>query len=62
MSKVVDSEIKRIVEEGLNKAREIVREKRELLDAIANKLIEVENLERDDFELLLRAHGVAIKK
>lgn len=62
MSRIVDSEIKRIVEDGLNKAREIVRDKRELLDTITNKLIEVENLEREEFEQILREYGVAIKK
>jgi hypothetical protein len=33
-----------------------------LLDTIAARLIEVETIERDDFEKLLVAHGVVPKK
>ncbi len=62
MSKIVDAEIKKIVEHGLNTARKIVKEKRVVLDAIAEKLLEVENLEREEYEIILKAHGIAIKK
>jgi ATP-dependent Zn protease len=35
---------------------------RDALDAIAAKLIEVETIERDDFEKILIAHGIVPKK
>lgn len=61
-SKLIDDEVKRIVEEGRDTARRVVREKRDVLDHIAKDLIEKENLEREDFEVILKAHGIAIKK
>ena len=62
MSKKVDDEIKRIVEEGRERARKIVREYKHVLEIIAAALIEKENLEREDFEVILRANGIAVKK
>ena len=61
-NKVVDSEIKRIVEEGRDKARIVVREYRAVLEAIVLELLEKENLERDDFEKILTAHNIPLKK
>ena len=61
-SKLIDDEIKRIVENGRDTARKIVLEYKKVLDHIVVDLIEKENLEREDFELILKAHGIAIKK
>ena len=61
-SKLIDDEIKRIVEDGRNTARRVVREYKKVLDHIAGDLIEKENMEREDFELILKAHGIAVKK
>lgn len=62
MSKKVDSEIKRIVEEGRDRARKIVSEYKHVLEIIATQLMEKENLEREEFETILRANGIAVKK
>lgn len=62
MSKKVDAEIKRIVEEGRDRARKIVSEYKHVLEIIAMQLIEKENIEREDFEVILRANGIAVKK
>jgi cell division protease FtsH len=62
MSKKVDAEIKRIVEEGRDRARKIVSEYKHVLEIIATQLIEKENIEREDFEVILRANGIAVKK
>jgi cell division protease FtsH len=62
LNRLVDSEIKRIVEEGREKARNIVREYKKVLDAIATELIEKENLERGDFEKILLANNIKVKK
>jgi len=58
----VDSEIKKICEEGLITAKKIVQEKRNVLDFIAKELMEKENLEREDFEKILILHGIEVKK
>ncbi|MEX0917196.1 MAG: ATP-dependent zinc metalloprotease FtsH [Candidatus Paceibacterota bacterium] len=58
----VDAEVKRIIDEAYKKAEKIILDNRGVLDAIAEKLIEVENLERDEFEKLLIAHGITPKK
>lgn len=57
----IDSEIKRIVEEGKERAREIIKTHRKVLDAIAKKLLEVEILERKEYEELLKANGIDIE-
>ena len=33
-----------------------------MLDAIAKKLIEVESIERDEFEKILTVHGIELKQ
>jgi cell division protease FtsH len=58
---LVDSEIERIVREQLDVARAIVRDKRDVLEKIARDLLEKENLERDDFEAILKEHGIPLK-
>jgi len=62
VSAEVDAEVRRIIEEARIKALDIITNHRKLLDTIAEKLIETETLERDDFEKLLIAHGVMPKK
>jgi cell division protease FtsH len=46
----IDTEVRRLVDESYQKARAIVREYREKLDAVASKLLEVETITRDEFE------------
>jgi cell division protease FtsH len=46
----IDAEVRRMVDESYQKAREILREYREKLDAVAGKLLEVETITRDEFE------------
>jgi cell division protease FtsH len=58
----IDAEIKRIVEEGRERAREIIKEHRKVLDAIAKRLLEVETLERDEYEDILIANGIDVKR
>lgn len=59
-SKLVDDEIKRFVEEGRDRARKIVKEYKNVLDHIATDLIEKENIEREEFEVILKAHNIPI--
>jgi cell division protease FtsH len=58
----IDEEVKRIIEEAREKARQVLTEHRGALDAIAKELVEVETLEREDFEKLLIANGITPKK
>jgi cell division protease FtsH len=62
ISAKVDSEISRIINEGLKTAEKVLTEHKEALLAIANKLIEVETLEQADYENIIIAHGVLPKK
>jgi cell division protease FtsH len=57
----IDSEVSRIMKEALVKAEKVIHENKNLLDAIAARLMEVETIERAEFETLLKAHGVIPK-
>ncbi|NJN43785.1 MAG: cell division protein FtsH, partial [Anaerolineae bacterium] len=48
----IDNEVRHVVNEAYKKACEIMSTYREKLDAVAQKLLEVETLSRDDFEKL----------
>lgn len=58
----IDDEVKRIMDEAWNRARIIVIEKRSVLTAIAEELMRVENIEREEFEKILLIHGIAPKR
>ena len=58
----IDAEVSRIMSEGLRKAEEIIITHRKALDAIAAKLIEVENIEREEYEKIILAFGIIPKK
>jgi cell division protease FtsH len=58
----IDEEVKAIIDTAYNKAQSIINEHRKVLNAIANRLIEVETLERPEFEQILIVHGIQPKK
>ncbi len=58
----VDAEISKIMKEAEEKAKTTIEANKKLLDAIAKRLMETETMERDEFETLLVAHGVTVKK
>lgn len=62
VSKKVDSEVSRIINDGLKSAEKVLTEHRKAFDAIAQKLVEVETLEQDEYEKILTAHGIVLKK
>ena len=62
MSTKIDDEVKRIMNEALEKARKVLTENRKCLDAVADKLIEVETLEQPEYEEIIKAHGISRKK
>ncbi|MDB5237195.1 MAG: ftsH [Parcubacteria group bacterium] len=57
----IDAEVSRMMEEGKNRARKVLTDHRGALDAIANKLVETETLEREEFEKILIANGITPK-
>jgi cell division protease FtsH len=61
MGTKIDEEVKMIMDKAWERAQEIVTSKRVVLDAIAEELIRVENLERNEFDALLIAHGIVPK-
>ena len=58
----IDSEVSLIMKTAYDKAEKIIVEYRHVLDAIAKKLIEVETIEKDEYETIISAHGIALKK
>lgn len=58
----IDSEVSRIIDDGIKSAGKVLGENKKALDAIANKLIEVETLEQDEYEKIIIAHGIMPKK
>jgi len=58
----IDAEVSRIMKEAHEKAERVIMENRKLLDAIAKKLIEVETIERAEFETILVSNGITPKK
>ena len=61
VAKQIDDEVTQIIENGKKRAREIIEKHRTALDAIARKLMEVETLERDEYEAILTKEGVEIQ-
>jgi ATP-dependent metalloprotease FtsH len=62
VSAKIDAEVSRIMSDAHKKAKKVLTDYRKALDAIAEKLCEVETLERDAFEDLLRLHGIEPKE
>lgn len=60
-AQAIDEEVSRIVREAKARALDIIETHRDALDAIAARLVEVETLERDDYEAMLKQYGVEIK-
>ncbi len=54
MSDLVDTEVKRILDEAYRLAEEILRSERDLLDRLAAALLDRETLDRDDLDTLVR--------
>ena len=58
----IDDEVKRIMDEAWARARKIILDKRDALTAIAEELVRVENIEREEFEKILVMHGIKPKR
>ena len=61
ISAKIDAEVKKIIDGAYKKAKDVITKHRTLLNTIAARLIEVENIERDEFEKILVANGITPK-
>ncbi|MEA5077540.1 MAG: ATP-dependent zinc metalloprotease FtsH [Anaerolineaceae bacterium] len=52
VAEAIDREVRDMVTKAYDSAREILRKYRDRLDAVANRLLEVETLSREDFEAI----------
>jgi cell division protease FtsH len=59
---MIDAEVKVIIEGAHKKAEVVIKKHRGALNAIAQRLVEVETLERDEFEKILIVNGITPKK
>jgi cell division protease FtsH len=57
----IDTEVRKIITTARERATEALTTHRKALDAIAKRLLEVETLEREEFEKLLVLHGIEPK-
>jgi len=62
VSAEIDAEVSKIITDALKKAEDILNKYRTALDAIAAKLVEVETIEREEYEKLITAFGIIPKK
>jgi cell division protease FtsH len=62
VSALIDGEVSKIMNTALSVANKVLTEKRQALDAIAKKLVEVETLEQDEYNQIINAHGIVPKK
>jgi cell division protease FtsH len=62
VSAEIDAEVSRMMSEAYARAQEVVTGYRAALDAIALRLIEVETIEREEYEKIIVAHGIQLKK
>lgn len=59
---LIDEEVRRLMKEAYEKAKEVLIQHRNVLEIVSKKLMEVENLEREEYEAILEAHGISVKK
>ncbi len=62
VSAEIDAEVSLLIHSSLSKAKELLSLNRHILDVIARRLVEVEVIEKDEYEKILVAHGVPLKK
>ncbi len=61
-SALIDSEVQRIMKTGMARAEEVLNTHKNVLEIITKKLVEVETIEQPEYEAILSAHGIPLKK
>ncbi len=59
---LIDSEVEKIIKDSHERAKSEITKHRKVLDAIAEKLMEVETLEQDEYDAVIIANGIIPKK
>ena len=59
---IIDSEVTRIMTEARVRAEKLLAENKKAFEAVAKRLIEVETVEREEYESILVAQGISLKK
>lgn len=59
---LIDSEVQRIMREALERAQEVLTTHKNVLEVITKRLVEVETIEQPEYEAILSAHGIPLKK
>lgn len=59
---LIDEEVSKIMKDSQKRAEEILKNHKNLLDAVAKRLIETETIEKDEFEQMLVSHSISVKK
>ncbi|MBU3925628.1 ATP-dependent zinc metalloprotease FtsH [Patescibacteria group bacterium] len=62
VAKEIDKEVKNFMENAFKEATRVLQKHRELLNTIAEKLIEKETIERDEFDEILTSFRIKLKK
>ena len=55
IARLIDREVRRFIDTGLKRARDVITKRRAKLEAIAHRLMEKETIEREEFEALMAA-------
>jgi cell division protease FtsH len=61
VSALIDAEVSKIMNNAFAVAKKVLNDNKKVLDAIANKLIEVETLEQDEYNQIIIANGIQPK-
>jgi cell division protease FtsH len=61
LARVIDEEVIRFLKNALKQAKAVILKNRKFLDAIADKLIKKESIEREEFEKLMSEFGFSVK-
>lgn len=62
VAKEIDKEVKSFMENACKDATKVLQKHREILNAIAERLIEKETIERDEFDEILKSFRIKLKK
>jgi len=57
MAKLIDKEVARIIEDCLVQTREILEQRRDVLEAVTQRLLEVESIDSDELMRLIQQHS-----
>ncbi|HRY31259.1 MAG TPA: ATP-dependent zinc metalloprotease FtsH [Candidatus Paceibacterota bacterium] len=57
----IDAEVSKLLNDAQKRAEKILTENKKVLDALAGKLLEVETLEREEYEKLLATFGIKVR-